>query len=150
MKVTYKTGYNSSDGISFEIYLSGCNRTPKCKNCHNPLLWDFNYGKDLNYKKLNKLIKYSKFDNFVILGGEPLDQNSSKFNELILYLKKNYPKIPIWLYTSYELKDIPKHLLLYVNYIKTNKYEEKLRTNNNIHFGVKLASSNQKIYQILK
>ena len=36
----------------------------------------------------------------------------------------------------------------YCNYIKCGQYIEELSTNENIQYGVKLASSNQNIYQI--
>ena len=56
MRATYSIGYNSSDGVSLEIYLSGCSREQKCPDCHNPKLWDFNYGEEVNYEDLTKLI----------------------------------------------------------------------------------------------
>ena len=80
--------YNSSDGISFEIYIPGCLREEKCKDCHNPELWDFNKGVELNYNELNEIIDiyYEKFDNFAILGGEPLHQNIFELVPLFRFL----------------------------------------------------------------
>ena len=34
---------------SLEIYLAGCSGQPKCKGCHNPMLWDFNMGEKWDY-----------------------------------------------------------------------------------------------------
>lgn len=137
--------FNSSDGISVDIFLSGCAKEPKCKGCHNPYLWDFNNGEECNFEELYLWLKNKKeyYDNIVIMGGEPLDHD-----DIIDLLKKFYTLKPIWLYTSYELKEISKEIKKYCNYIKTGKYIEELKTENNIQFGVKLASSNQKIHKM--
>lgn len=151
MNVKYNIGYNSSDGISFEIYVYGCKREPKCVNCHNPELWEFGETNYLDYNELDEVIKKykGKFDNFVIMGGEPLDQNTFELVTLLKTLKNNY-KLPIWLYTSYDYQDIPDFILVHLNYLKTGTYQEELKTDNNIQFGVKLASENQNMIKILK
>lgn len=150
MRATYSIGYNSSDGVSLEIYLSGCNREQKCPDCHNPKLWDFNYGEEINYENLKKLIddNVKNFDNFVILGGEPLDQNVFELVRLLRFLKFEYTH-PIWLYTSYEYEEMGKYICRHVDYIKTGMYIKELHTENNIILGVKLASSNQTIWEVV-
>jgi anaerobic ribonucleoside-triphosphate reductase activating protein len=137
--------YNSSDGISVDIFLSGCNREPKCKNCHNPELWNFDNGNDINYEEIIRWLKIKNelFDNVIIMGGEPLDQK-----DLVVLLEKIYKIKPIWLYTSYELDEIPKQIEKYCSYIKTGRYDETQLSKNNIVYGIKLASKNQKIYKI--
>src|SRR5690606_18187499 len=132
---------------AFEIYLTGCGREPKCSNCHNPELWDFNKGEEIDYNKLkNDLsLKLNQFDNIVILGGEPLDQDILDLIELLSFLIKF--KKPIWLYTSYELEDIPKDVLKLVDYVKVGRYDESQK-GNFTHYGVTLHSANQKIYPI--
>ena len=136
--------YNSSDGLSVDIFIAGCNREPKCKNCYNPTLWDFNNGDECNFKELSMwlFMKAEYYDNICILGGEPLDQK-----DLLELLKVIYKIKPIWLYTSYELNEIPKEIKQYCDYIKTGRYIEELKTEDNIQEGIKLVSSNQRINQ---
>jgi anaerobic ribonucleoside-triphosphate reductase activating protein len=136
--------YNSTDGISVDIFLAGCNRKPKCKNCYNPSLWDFDRGKEVNYEELTSWLKLKNdlFDNIAILGGEPLSQN-----DLIILLNNLVNIKPIWLYTSYEIDEIPQEIQQYCSYIKTGRYIPKLSSNNYLSHKIKLASINQKILQ---
>lgn len=130
---------------SLEIYLSGCNGN--CIDCHNETLKDFDLGS--NYlEKINEISdKVSDFDilikNIWILGGEPLDQNLDDLINMILRLRQLNKSI--WLFTRYEIEKIPKEVLGLCDYIKTGKYVPELVTENNIQYGVKLATSNQKI-----
>lgn len=137
--------YNSTDGLSVDIFLAGCNRNPHCRNCHNSSLWDFNNGQKIDIRILLSWLKIREwqYDNIAILGGEPLNQNIKELNQLIsclLSLDK-----PIWLYTSYELEDIPEIIKENCDYIKTGRFIEELKTENNILYGIKLATMNQRI-----
>lgn len=136
---------------SFEIYISGCAGNPHCKGCHNPLSWDFNLGEQFNedYFKLNIKNKVEEFDNLIsnimIFGGEPLDNDHNELFKLLQMLKTLNK--PIWLFTRYELEDVPKFIKCHCDYIKCGKYIPELTTDNNIQYGIKLATSNQKIYK---
>ena len=141
------TQYNLSNK-TLEIYLSGC--YGNCYNCHNPELKDFNIGNPYKNELLKIIEKIKEFDSLVgniwILGGEPLDNN---INELVYFL--NYllqTNKSIWLWTRYELNNVPDNIKKYCNYIKCGEYIEKLSTNDNIQYGIKLATSNQNIYKI--
>ncbi|MCE5220020.1 MAG: radical SAM protein [Clostridium sp.] len=132
---------------TFEIYLAGCARNPHCKNCFNEETWDFNIGKLYEEELPNISIKINDFSNLIkyiaILGGEPLHSKG-----LVHLLEILYKLKPIWLYTSYELNEVPNNIKQYCSYIKTGRYIEELAIDNNIQYGIKLASSNQKIYKI--
>ena len=117
---------------SLEIYVAGCKgdaRYGHCRNCHNPETWCFNQGTDYNLElpKIKKKVK--DFDEMIkrieIFGGEPNDQD---WNELEDFLR--------------ELKELNKELC---DYIKTGSYIEELKSDDNIQYGIKLATSNQKI-----
>lgn len=137
----------SANTKSFEIYISGCNGT--CEGCCNPELKDFEVGDILNRRITIQIIeKIKAFDNLVdniwLLGGDPLDQNYLALMNLILDLLETKKKV--WLWTRFELKEI--NSLLYIcDYIKTGEYKKELSTEDNIWFGIKLASSNQRIYK---
>lgn len=135
---------------SLDIYLAGCCGNPHCEGCHNPESWDFNNGEiyDEEYFKTIKQ-KVNDFDfmidNIMIFGGEPNDQKHDDLEKLLSDLKLLNKKI--WLFTRYDLKDIPKFELDYCDYIKTGRYIPKLITDDNVAYGIKLATSNQQIYK---
>lgn len=133
---------------SFEIYVSGCKAY--CKGCHNPELRDFNIGNPLTQTTIDNIINKIKefdmlIDNIWILGGEPLDQNIDDLEWLLQELHKT--KKSIWLFTRFELKEIPSNIKQFCHYIKCGPYIESLQTKNNIQYGIQLATSNQNIYK---
>lgn len=132
---------------SFEIYLSGC--FGSCKGCQNPELKEFDIGEDYLLQIKNILAKIKEFDYLIddiwILGGEPIDQNLDELEDLFKQLKKSNKNI--WLFTRYDLENVPLNIRQYCNYIKTGVYDETKRTEDNIQYEVKLATSNQKIWK---
>jgi anaerobic ribonucleoside-triphosphate reductase activating protein len=135
---------------SFEIYLSGCNGNPKCEGCYNQELWDFNIGEEYTLEYFGdlqqKIYRFKNIiDNIMILGGEPLDQNINDFSYFIKDMK-SFNK-DLWLFTRYELNEIEPTILNQFDYVKTGKYIKELSVDNNIQYGIKLATSNQKIYK---
>lgn len=136
---------------SFDIFVSGCN-PPHCRECYNPILHSFNvgeiYSKDFFDKNIRK--KIIEFDmlveNIMIFGGEPLDQPIRDLEQMLKDLKTLGKKI--WLFTKYSIEKIPKNILVYCDYIKSGRYIKELETQDNIQYGVMLATSNQKIYKV--
>ena len=137
----------SINNKAFEIYLAGCSGIPKCVGCHNPESWCFRQGN--NYidemdKIMDKIIQFSDMiDNIFILGGEPLDQDRNDLLGMLTTI--NTLNKSMWLFTRYELIDIDCDIKNQFDYIKTGRYDKSLECGDNIYFGVKLASSNQKI-----
>lgn len=136
---------------SFEIYISGCAGNPHCKGCHNPDSWDFNLGEKYNKDYFINHIK-SKIDEFdllikniMIFGGEPLDNNHDEVFELLSDLKSLNKHI--WLFTRYDLNNVPDKIKNVCDYIKCGRYIPELSTENNTQYGIKLATSNQNIYK---
>lgn len=143
---------SATDGVSYEISVCGCHF--HCKNCQNPELQDFNAGKELTNDLLNEIVndinKYYKrglIDNIDIIGGEPLDQNRFKFVEFLKRIKKEFPKLGIWIYTGYEISDISNEILELSDYIKCGQYIDELRNNDGFKskYGPSLITSNQYI-----
>ncbi len=128
--------FNSTNGIALEIYLTGCSRC--CKNCHNPNLWDKNAGIQMEIDKIVSIINSKKVvDSVAIMGGEPLE------NKLLLELLHEIQSTgkEIWLYTSYELEEVPDNIKELCNYIKTGEFIEELYCEGRLH------SKNQKIFK---
>lgn len=128
---------------ALEIYISGCDGY--CKDCHNPELWDFNFGKDwelykntLNYKLLKPIIKY-----IWVMGGEPLLQHHEVLCLFLDYLSQ-YKK-PIMLWTRFY--DIPNIVQRYIDYAKVGDHRREIESYQETLFDITLSSSNQKIIQ---
>ena len=137
---------------SLEIYLAGCkgDNGVHCTSCHNPETWCFNQGEEYNLEYASKIyakvLRFSNMiDNIEIFGGEPNDQKREELEMLLKDLKILNKKI--WLFTRYEFKDLPKFELELCDYIKCGKYIPELATDDNIQYGIKLATSNQRIYK---
>lgn len=131
---------------SLDVYFSGCN-PPHCKDCQNPELWEFVL--DNNYKKKFKEIKEkvknfnTLIDNIMLFGGEPLDQDNVELVDFIVKLK-SLDKI-VWLFTRYDIKEVPNNIKSLCDYIKTGRYIPSLAVDDNVQYGIKLATSNQNI-----
>ncbi len=131
---------------ALEVYFSGC--TKNCSECHNPELQNFNMG--IEYYKWIKPItlKINEFnsiiDNVWILGGEPLDNNSWDVWEVLLNIPKNKK---VWLFTSYNIEQVPLMYRIWCDYIKCGEYKKELKVDNNIQYNIKLSTSNQFIYK---
>lgn len=141
---------SATNGISYEISLCGCHF--HCRNCQNAELQDFNAGDAMTESLINKIVddikRYRlKIDNIDIIGGEPLDQNHNEFINFLKILKKTFPELGIWVYTGYEISQVPTDVLELVDYIKCGQYIEELKSKDGFKskYGPTLATSNQYI-----
>lgn len=149
LKVDYTLKYRSLD-----IYVAGCNAQPKCQGCHNPNSWDFNQGRKYTRRLFSeeiasKVMEFDKMvDHIMVFGGEPMDQ---PLGALVSMLKDlNTLTKYVWLFTRYDISEIPEQVVKQCDYIKTGAYIKDLSTENNIQHGIPLATSNQKIHKINK
>lgn len=136
---------------SLDLYLSGCN-APHCKKCHNPLLFEFGNGEIINKEYINKIIeKIKDFDLLIesifFYGGEPLDQNIRILNYFLEQIRNKTRKV-IWVFTKYSLEEIPECIKRNVDYIKCGRFLEEYLDDNYYMFGIKLATTNQRIFKI--
>jgi len=136
---------------SLDIYIAGCSGNPHCTNCHNPESWSFNQGVKYDEKYFesikNKVNNFnSLINNIMIFGGEPLDQNLDELIHLIFDIKSLNKKV--WLFTRYDFDNIPQHIIELCDYIKTGRYIPELSCDDNIQYGITLATSNQKIIEV--
>lgn len=120
------------------------------EKCHNKELWDFNIGETYDYdffKRMKEKIKEFNdiIDKITIFGGEPLDQDLGELEKFLKEMKTLNKEI--WLFTSYELDDIPIKIKILCDYIKTGIYDDNLKCETE-SYGYILASSNQRIHKI--
>lgn len=137
---------------SFEIVLSGCKGKDgiHCKECHSPETWSFEKGTDWNTLIDNitsKIIRNKGMINWVwIYGGEPNDNDLKELEAMLRYIKSK-TELPIVLFTRYSIEEVPSFELELCDYIKCGEYNPQLVVENNLQYGIKLATSNQKIYK---
>jgi anaerobic ribonucleoside-triphosphate reductase activating protein len=143
----YTTQYSIKNHV-LEIYISGCKQ--KCKGCQNPETWDFKAGKPWQAVKESIIQKCNEdiVKNIWILGGEPLDQDTPEVLRLLKVLRKTNKTI--WLFTSYDIVDVPFPVLSLVDYIKVGKYIESKRSDNHYSEGIKLATTNQDVINVVE
>lgn len=130
-----------ADGATFTIWFAGC--THKCNGCQNMELWDSNAGKDFScYELFNTIVKGTEQTNIhtvTLLGGEPLQQDIGDI-ELLCHMLKD-AGYEIWLYTGYEIHEVPQLVLRYIDHIKCGRYDENLRVEGRFPI-----TTNQKVY----
>lgn len=127
----------NGEGICTSFFVQGCPR--HCPGCFNPETWDFGGGYPLpaDYKERIKkiLIKNNIQRNFSILGGEPLcNENKNLVNELVSFVRQEFPHIKIYLWTGYKFYQIREkedlilnNILNQINYIIDGEFIESLK-----------------------
>jgi anaerobic ribonucleoside-triphosphate reductase activating protein len=123
---------------SFTIWFSGC--TIRCNGCQNKSLWDFSDGEPTSVEDVVSIVvsqaEKIDFNTVVLLGGEPLDQG-----DLMMLCHELYVRgFKVWLYTGYDMDEIPSNIMVYLSTIKCGRYKEDLKCNG------KLATSNQQMW----
>lgn len=139
--------YLNGEGVRVSLWVSGCPHA--CHNCHNPLLWNPNYGKPFTEKSMKGLLKLLERDmskDFSVLGGEPLaPYNRDTVTQICKTVKETYPEKNIWLWTGYsyeEVKDL--EVMKYVDIVVDGKFIEELKDENLLWRG----SSNQRVIDV--
>ncbi len=135
---------------SLDIYVSGCKgeNGVHCHNCHNPQIWDENFGRPWDTFKQSILESISKSGSMVksirIYGGEPLEKSETDLEVFLDFLTGF--NLPIWLFTRFELENVPKRILMRLDYIKCGPYDETQK-GEVTYYGVTLQTLNQKVYK---
>ncbi|WP_216364577.1 4Fe-4S single cluster domain-containing protein [Moorella sp. E308F] len=114
-----------TDGIAFSIFFQGCRR--RCPGCHNPELQPFEGGQQLNTEDIiTKITKHLDwYDAVCFLGGEPLEQPEALTD---LLDKSKDLGLERWLYTGYEVKDIPAKIYNLCSVIVAGEFRQDLFT----------------------
>jgi anaerobic ribonucleoside-triphosphate reductase activating protein len=144
MKIA-STQYNL-DKEALEIYFSGCGF--HCVGCHNPELQDFDVGTDFRiaWTEIEKKVRDNPLVKRVwFLGGEPLHQDTFKITFMVDELHEL--GVEVWLFTGYSFWAIPDHIMDRFDYIKAGQYREELKVEDQIEYGITLASENQHVYK---
>ena len=134
---------------SLDIFFAGCNN--RCEDCCNPELMSFESGADY-IEWLSKIDHY--LENYKLLikriflvGGSPNHQDSEQMSIFLEGLKRRCKNIEIFVFCGEELDKVQECFKKYCDFIKCGAYIPSLACDNNIQQGIKLATSNQKIYE---
>jgi len=131
-----------------EIYLAGCN-PPWCDGCHNPELHRFDIGTTVNSTYVTALAakvvtNAALIDTVWVLGGEPLDQDSDTLYTLLDAMQGTGKDV--WVWTRNVPADVPLHIQMRTDYIKTGAYDKDNRPGA-IEHGISMASTNQHVWE---
>lgn len=130
-----------TDNPAFTLWFSGCSQ--KCDGCYNTRLWDKSAGRQYNSDTvvftICKECERTDIKDVVLLGGEPMEQDSTDLINLLSKLKRNGFKI--WMYTSWEFDDIPAVIKECLYTIKCGRYDQTKKCE-----GIP-SSTNQKFYR---
>lgn len=102
--------YDTANGIGCRtvLFVSGCRH--HCKECFNPMTWDFNYGKPYTQETEDKIIhslQNKPIHGITILGGEPFEpENQPMLKKLIQRIRKECPNKTIWMYSGYLWEEL--------------------------------------------
>lgn len=164
-EVKINTVQTSLINRSADVFLAGCSKEPKCPECHNPALWDFNNGVPADSQEAeNMLIKRissapSLIEAVRIMGGEPADQKADSLYRFLSYIKSEAladRDIELWVFTGWEIGPfLIKHARSaeFIDFIKTGPYVKGLDSKEYVFDKrvsatgkLVLASCNQKVY----
>lgn len=147
MNKRYVIDYSLKNGLgnpSVNLYLMGCDKPVKCKDCHNWEMQDINL-EDFNYQTMideletfiKKSMLFQKEPWLCILGGDPLiKENKPITMSVSSHLKEVFPKLKIVVYSWHEPQELQN-----VDYGVLGPYESSLHIENMLP-----SSTNQYIY----
>lgn len=130
-EITYPD-VNNGEGCRVTLFVSGCSH--RCKGCHNPETWNFNFGKDFNDEVKNRLfdiVSKPYIKGLTLSGGDPLDSYDDVL-ELVKEFRIRFGETKdIWVYTGYVIDDLLKlnkdEILEYIDVLVDGEYIEEQR-----------------------
>ena len=147
-------------GVRTSLFVSGC--THHCKNCFNPVTWDFAYGQPFTDATIQELLdscEPSYIQGLTLLGGEPMEPvNQQALLPLVQQFKARFPQKDIWCFSGYTYEtdilapegkahcSVTNELLRYIDILVDGEYKDELR-DMRLKFR---GSRNQRVLQIQK
>lgn len=123
----------NGENVCVSLWVSGC--PLKCKGCQNPETWSFENGEEVPSDLIEQLKMAITANgirrNFSVLGGEPLaEQNIQFVDNVINEIRKSFPKIKIFLWTGYTIKELNS-----LSEFKNNVFKQRILKNIDVLIG---------------
>ena len=135
----------NGSGVRVSLFVQGCNR--HCKGCFNEETWDFKGGRsftDRDREKIFEYLSYSWVNGLSVLGGEPLEQDTT-LADFLVEVKSKFPGKDIWMWTGYKYEEVKdRHIIKYVDVLVDGAFEEDKKDLDLLFRG----SSNQRIINL--
>ena len=132
---------------SLDIFFAGCFN--KCKDCCNPELMDFENGTDFTewLPKIEHYLKSYKsmIERVFLVGGSPNHQDPELMEIFLSGLKRRCKDVDIYAFCGEDISKVQQVLKDCCDYIKVGAYKPELTCDDNVQYGIKLATSNQTI-----
>lgn len=115
-----------------------------CRHCFNQELKEYKTKRD-DADDIIKKVKANPFNQGMIFGGLEWSNQPDELFELVRLCLNN--ELSVMIYTGLQqsifFEKVPKLKYVPNIYIKFGAYKEKLKTENNIQYGIRLATKNQ-------
>lgn len=137
------------EGLRVAVFFSGCDKIPKCKDCHNYIAWDKDSGipfDDNAKQEIFEQLDKDYISGTTLLGGEPLaSYNIDEVTKFSKEIKNKYPNKNLWCYTGKNWEQV-KHLpiMQYIDVLIDGEFIEKLADINYPYAG----STNQRVIDV--
>lgn len=137
-------------GIRTVVWVAGCRH--KCKGCHNPETWNFNYGEKYSEKHLEQILSYLEKDHIsglTVSGGDPLDyMNITEVRQICKAVKERFPNKSVWIYTGHVYEDYKTDSIMdYIDVLIDGEFVEELKNKPKAKWR---GSSNQRLIDVRK
>jgi anaerobic ribonucleoside-triphosphate reductase activating protein len=86
-------------------------------------------------------------ERIFLVGGSPNHQDSEQMEIFLTGLKRRCRDIDVYMFCGENIDEVQDCFKKYCDYIKCGAYIPTLACDDNIQQGIKLATSNQKIYK---
>lgn len=125
---------SNGDGLRVVLWVAGCNH--HCKDCQNPVTWNFADGLPFSLKEKEEIyieLRKDYIAGITFSGGDPLHPaNRAEVADLMAEIKKNFPDKTIWVYTGYtwqEVKDDPMmyRMMKFVDVLVDGRFVTELK-----------------------
>ena len=130
-EITYPD-VNNGEGCRVTLFVSGCSH--RCKGCHNPETWNFDFGKDFNDEvkiRLFDIVSKPYIKGLTLSGGDPLDSYDDVLDLVKEFRNRFGETKDIWVYTGYVIDDLlnlnKEEILDYIDVLVDGEYIEEQR-----------------------
>lgn len=99
---------SNGPGVRTSLYVSGC--THHCRNCFNPMTWDFAYGESFTRATEDRLLESCTpgyISGITLLGGEPMEpENQRALLPFLRRFREACPGKTVWCYSGYTYEEL--------------------------------------------